>query len=54
MGTIVILFILGLLLTFGGQLLKGVSNVFSLFGRIGGWIVGIVILIFLIKVFIFG
>jgi hypothetical protein len=54
MGTIIAIFIIGLLLTFGGQLLKGINNIFSLFGRIGGWIVGVVILIFLIKVFIFG
>lgn len=51
---IVLLVIIGLLLTFGGQFLKGVSNIFSIVGRIGGWVLGIVLVLFLIKVFLFG
>jgi len=50
---IVLLVIIGLLLTFGGQLLKGVSNIFSIVGRIGGWLLEIVLFLFLIKFFLF-
>jgi|TARA_R110000803_G_scaffold45238_7_gene95359 hypothetical protein len=53
MGTIITILILGLLLTFGGQLLKGILNVFSLFGRIGGWIIGIILILFLLKTMVF-
>jgi len=51
---IILLVIIGLLLTFGEQLLKGVSNIFSIAGRIGGWVLGIIIFIILVKVFLFG
>jgi len=51
---IITLIVLGLLLTFGTQLLKGVGNIFSVVGRIGGWVLGIFLVLFFIKVFLFG
>ena len=53
MSGIALLLIIGLLLTFGGQLLKGISNIFSVLGRIGGWILGIIIFIYIVKVMFF-
>ena len=46
---IIALLIVGLILTFGSQLLKGVGNIFSVFGRVAGWIIGIVIVILVLK-----
>ena len=51
---IILLVIIGLLLTFGEQLLKGVGNIFSIAGRIGGWVLGVIIFMILVKVFLFG
>ena len=48
------LVVLLLLFAFGGQLLKGIFNIFSNFGRIGGWVLGIILVIFIVKVFLFG
>jgi hypothetical protein len=51
---IITIIVLGLLLTFGSQLLKGMGNIFTVVGRIGGWILGIILVLFLIKVLLFG
>jgi len=53
MESLVVLLIFGLILTFGSQLLKGVGNIFSISGRIFGWILGIVLILFLVKTYIF-
>ena len=52
--TIITIIALGLLVTFVGQLFKGVDNIFTVFGRVAGWVFGIVIILFFIKVFLFG
>ena len=46
---IIALLIIGLVLTFGSQLLKGVGNIFSVSGRVAGWIIGIVIVVLVLK-----
>ena len=46
---IITLVIIGFVLTFGSQLLKGIGNIFAASGRIGGWIVGIILVLFLLK-----
>ena len=50
---IITLVIIGFVLTFGSQLLKGIGNVFAASGRIGGWIVGIILVVFLLKTLVF-
>lgn len=52
MEAIIFLIIIGLILTLVGQVVKGVSNIFSVVGRVGGWILGIIIIIFLFKMFL--
>jgi len=54
MEAIVFLVILAIVFSFGGQLIQGISNIFSIFGRIGGWILGIILFIFFIKMILFG
>jgi hypothetical protein len=46
---IITLLIIGLVLIFGSQLLKGVGNIFSVFGRVAGWIIGVVIILLVLK-----
>jgi|TARA_R110000782_G_scaffold66140_1_gene134302 hypothetical protein len=50
---IITLVIIGFVLTFGSQLLKGIGNIFAASGRIGGWIVGIILVVFLLKTLVF-
>ena len=50
---IITLVIIGFVLTFGSQLLKGVGNIFSASGRIGGWVIGIILVSFLLKTVVF-
>ena len=50
---IITLVIIGFVLTFGSQLLKGIGNIFAASGRIGGWIVGIILVLFLLKTLVF-
>ena len=50
---IITLVIIGFVLTFGSQLLKGIGNIFAASGRIGGWIVGIILVSFLLKTIVF-
>jgi len=50
---IITLIIIGFILTFGSQLLKGIGNIFAASGRIGGWIVGIILVLFLLKTLVF-
>lgn len=51
-------FIYFLLIIFGlvflGQVIKGISNILSIFGRIGGWILGIILFFIVVKFLIFG
>lgn len=54
MESLVVLLIFGLILTFGSQLLKGVGNIFSISGRVFGWILGVILILFFIKIFLFG
>lgn len=53
MEEVIILVIIGFLLTFGTQLMKGVGNIFSISGRVFGWILGIVLMIFIVKTTLF-
>jgi hypothetical protein len=46
---IITLVIIGFVLTFGSQLLKGIENIFAASGRIGGWILGVVIILLVLK-----
>ena len=46
---IITLLIIGLVLIFGSQLLKGVGNIFSVFVRVAGWIIGVVIILLVLK-----
>ena len=46
---IITLLIIGFVLTFGSQLLKGIGNIFAASGRIGGWILGVVIILLVLK-----
>lgn len=48
MEAIVGLVIIGLLLVFGNQLLKGMGNVMAVVGRIAGWVIGIGLIVYLI------
>jgi membrane protein insertase Oxa1/YidC/SpoIIIJ len=50
---IITLVIIGFVLTFGSQLLKGIGNIFAASGRVGGWIVGIILVVFLLKTLVF-
>ena len=50
---IITLVIIGFVLTFGSQLLKGIGNIFSASGRIGGWVIGIILVSFLLKTVVF-
>jgi len=50
---IITLVIIGFVLTFGSQLLKGIGNIFAASGRIGGWILGIILVSFLLKTIVF-
>jgi membrane protein insertase Oxa1/YidC/SpoIIIJ len=50
---IITLVIIGFVLTFGSQLLKGIGNIFAASGRIGGWVVGIILVVFLLKTLVF-
>ena len=50
---IITLVIIGFVLTFGSQLLKGIGNIFAASGRIGGWILGIILVLFLLKTIVF-
>jgi len=50
---IITLIIIGFILTFGSQLLKGIGNIFAASGRVGGWILGIILVLFLLKTIVF-
>jgi len=50
---IITLVVIGFVLTFGSQLLKGIGNIFSMSGRVGGWIIGIILVLFLLKTMVF-
>ena len=50
---IITLVIIGFVLTFGSQLLKGIGNIFAASGRVGGWIIGIILVSFLLKTIVF-
>lgn len=50
---IITLIIIGFILTFGSQLLKGIGNIFAVSGRVGGWILGIILVLFLLKTIVF-
>ena len=52
MGLIITMVVFYILFSFGGQIIKGMKNIFSIFGRILGWVVGIGILVYIIKIFI--
>lgn len=45
---IIVLGVFGLLFTFGRQLFKRIGNIFSIFGRILDWVLGIIIIIFIL------
>jgi len=50
---IITLVIIGFVLTFSSQLLKGIGNIFAASGRVGGWILGVILVLFLLKSFMF-
>jgi len=54
MESIILLVILLAIFSFGGQLIKGATNIFSIVGRIAGWVIGIVLVLFFIKILLFG
>jgi len=54
MESFITLIIIGLLLVFGNQLLRGIGNILAVVGRVGGWILGIILVIIIIKFLLFG